>query len=175
MKYLLMLLCFTLSSGICAATTTSEDIVNIKRAMILAVESSRVTDSLYTELSARNSASPLIIAYTGTLEALKAKHSWNPYQKLKYVARSQKTLQKALKAEPNNLEIRFMRFSIQHYTPAFLGYSNELTEDRQMIVKQFSNKNFGDTDAGLRASIAKFMIASDRCTSEEVKLLRKYI
>lgn len=175
MKYLLMLLCFTLSFEVCSATTRNDDIDNIKQAMILAVESSRVTDSLYTELSARNSASPLIIAYTGTLEALKAKHSWNPYQKLKYVARSQKNLEKALRVEPNNLEIRFMRFSIQHYTPAFLGYSKELAEDRQMIIKQFGKKNFGQTDAAFRASIAKFMITSDRCTPEEVKLLRKYI
>ena len=142
---------------------------------MLAVESLQVTDSLYTQLSSRNSPSPLILAYTGTLEALKAKHSWNPYQKLKYVARSQKTLKKALKFEPNNLEIRFMRFSIQHYTPAFLGYSKELTEDRQAIIKQLGKKNFGYTDAAFRASIAKFMISSNRCTSEEVKLLRKYI
>lgn len=175
MKYLLILFCLTLSFEVCRATTTNDDLANIKHAMMLAVESPQVTDSLYTQLSSRNSPSPLILAYTGTLEALKAKHSWNPYQKLKYVARSQKTLEKALKMEPANLEIRFMRFSIQHYTPAFLGYSKELIEDRQMIIKQFGKKNFGKADAAFRASIAKFMITSDRCTPEEVKLLRKYI
>ena len=175
MKYLLILLCFTMPYEVASATIKRDDISNIKHAMMLAVESSKVTDSLYTELTALNSPSALIIAYAGTLEALKAKHSWNPYQKLKYVARSKKTLGKALKAEPNNLEIRFMRFSIQHYTPAFLGYSKELAEDRQMIIKQFSKKNFGQTDAAFRSSIAKFMITSDRCTPEEVKLLRKHI
>jgi hypothetical protein len=175
MKYLLILLCFIIPDKVASATINTDDIANIKQAMMLAVESPRVTDSLYTELSKRNSSSALIIAYAGTLEALKAKHSWNPYQKLKYVARSQKTLETALKAEPNNLEIRFMRFSIQHYTPAFLGYSKEISEDRQMIIKQFSKKNFGQTDAAFRSSIAKFMIMSDRCTPEEVKLLRKYI
>lgn len=175
MKYLLILFCFTLSFGVCQANNTNSDLANIKQAMMLAVESSQVTDSLYTELSSRNSPSPLILAYTGTLEALKAKHSWNPYQKVKYVAKSQKTLEKALRIEPSNLEIRFMRFSIQHFTPAFLGYSKELTEDRQMIIKQFIKKNFGQADAAFRSSIAKFMITSDRCSPEEVKLLRNYI
>src|SRR5688572_12419212 len=119
MKYLLILYCFTISFGVCQASTTDDDLANIKKAMMLAIESPQVTDSLYTQLSSRDSPSPLMLAYTGTLQALKAKHSWNPYQKIKYVARSQKTLEKALKIEPTNLEIRFMRFSIQHYTPAF--------------------------------------------------------
>lgn len=175
MKYWLSLLCFLFSLDVFSATPGNDDIQNIKQAMMLAVESPRITDSLYTELTARKTTSPLIIAYTGTLEALKAKHSWNPYQKVKYVALSKKTLGKALSAAPNNLEIRFMRFSIQHFTPAFLGYSKELNQDKKMIIKQFGQKNFGQADLALQKSIARFMITSERCTPEEVKLLKKYI
>ena len=157
-----------------ASIKPTDDILAIKQAMILAVENAKITDSLYSELSNREAPSPLIIAYTGTLEALKAKHSWNPYQKVSYVARSQKTLQKAVNADPANLEIRFMRFSIQHYTPAFLGYSKELNEDRRMIVKQYSQKKFANADQELIKNIATFMISSNRCTSKEIEILRKY-
>ena len=170
-----MLILFFVSSHLFAETTMYDDIQKIKGAMILAVKSPRITDSLYSELLTRKNVTPLILAYTGTLEALKAKHNWNPYQKIKYVAQSQKTLRKALNAEPNNLEIRFMRFSIQHYTPEFLGYSKELVQDRKMIIKQFTQKNYGQIDPDLQKSIARFMISSDRCTPEEVKLLKKYI
>lgn len=175
MKYCLILLLLFVSTTLFSKTIMYEDIQKIKSAMILAVKSPRVTDSLYSELLTRKPVTPLIMAYTGTLEALKAKHNWNPYQKIKYVAQSQKTLQKAIKADPNNLEIRFMRFSIQHYTPEFLGYSKELGQDRKMIIKQFSEKNYGQVDSELQKNIAKFMISSKRCTPEEIKLLKKYI
>lgn len=175
MKYRLILILFFVSSNLFANNSVYEDIQKIKSAMILAVKSSRITDSLYSELITRKSVTPLILAYTGTLEALKAKHNWNPYQKLKYVALAQKTLKKALKADPDNLEIRFMRFSVQHYTPEFLGFSRELAQDRKVIVKQFIQRNYGQADQELQKGIARFMISSERCTPEEVKLLKRHV
>lgn len=174
MRYLSIFILIFYSQNTFAEVKPADDIPAIKKAMVLAVEDARITDSLYLELSSKKAPSPLIIAYTGTLEALKAKHSWNPYQKVSYVARSQKTLQKAVNADPANLEIRFMRFSVQHFTPAFLGYSKELNEDRRMIIKKYSQKTFGKADQVLIKNIAGFMISSNRCTSEEIKILKKY-
>ena len=153
---------------------SSSEIKNIKEAMYRAVESSRVTDSLYSELISKKSKSPLLLAYVGTLEALKAKHAWNPYNKLKFVAQAQKTLKIAVDKESDNLEIRFMRFSIQHYTPIFLGYSKELDEDRKAITKRYRANSFGIADHLLIKSIAKFMIESKRCSPADVAILQKF-
>src|SRR4051812_17303034 len=112
---ILLLIAFTNSYS---ETVSKEEIIDIKKAMIRAVESSSATDSLYSKLISKKSKNALIIAYVGTLEALKAKHSWNPYNKMKYVAQSRSTMKISVDKEPNNLEIRFMRFSIQHYTPS---------------------------------------------------------
>jgi hypothetical protein len=155
-------------------SVSKEEIQDIKKAMLRAVESSSVTDSLYNKLVSKKSKSALIIAYVGTLEALKAKHSWNPYNKIKYVAQSRSTMKIAIDKESDNLEIRFLRFSIQHYTPGFLGYSKELEEDRKAIVTQFTNKTFG-TDQVLIQSIADFMIKSKRCSASEILLFKKYV
>ena len=165
---------FLLSFSALSAKSVTE-IREIKQAMIRSIESPEVTDSLYSALKSRNSSQPLIIAYIGTLEALKAKHSWNPYNKLKYVAQSQKTMQLAVNKSPEDIEIRFMRFSIQHYTPSFLGYSKDLNADRKMILKLFRNRSFGQADKALIKNIASFMIESKRCTAEELSLLKKYV
>lgn len=158
-----------------AANVPMEEIEIIKQAMVKAVESARVTDSLYTKLIRKKSNDALITAYIGTLEALKAKHAWNPYNKVKYVSLSQKTMAKAVKQEPNNLQIRFMRFSIQHFTPGFLGYSTEIQEDRKAIISHYKNKQFGDADKHQVQNIANFMIESGRCTGDEIQVFEKYI
>lgn len=153
----------------------SGEIRDIKQALYRSIESPAVTDSLYAALKAKRSGDGLMIAYTGTLEALKAKHSWNPYNKIKFVALSQKTMKRAVSRDPVNLEIRFMRFSIQHYTPSFLGFSKDLDEDRKVIAGQFRLKKFGLADAALVRNIAGFMISSERCSKDELVLFKKYV
>lgn len=176
MKFRFLVLIFIfLSVHSYAEPTVSDEIRNVKVAVHRAIESSAVTDSLYLALKSGSTKSPLIVAYIGTLEALKAKHSWNPYNKIKFVSLSQKTMKKAVEQDPNNLEIRFMRFTIQHYTPSFLGFSKDLEEDRKAIVRQFKNRKFGLADATLVRSIAAFMIESDRCLKEELIVFKKYI
>lgn len=153
----------------------AQNLAQLKKAMVLAVEDDAITDSLYKELSALNSNDPLIWAYIATLDGLKAKHSWNPYNKLKFVSRSQKLIAKAVEAKPDDLEIRFMRFSLQHYTPEFLGFSKNLEEDRQAIARLFEQRKFGRSDQDLVRNIAKFMIETNRCTNREILLFKKFV
>lgn len=143
--------------------------------MVKAVDNSKLTDSLYNKLTKLSNKTALITAYIGTIEALKAKHSWNPYNKIKYVKVSLKTMQKAIDLDKENLEIRFMRFSIEHFTPGFLGFSADLATDKKEIIKHYQNRNFGIADDELIKNIAKFMIESKRCTNEEIRILKKYI
>jgi hypothetical protein len=173
-RFLLHIFIF-LSAHSNAEPVLFDEFKNIKIAVHRAIESSSVTDSLYHALKSADTENPLIVAYIGTLEALKAKHSWNPYNKIKYVSLSQKTMRKAVERDPNNLEIRFMRFSIQHHTPAFLGFSKDLEEDRKAIYRQFRNRKFGLADADLIRNMATFMIQSDRCLNEELIVFKKYI
>lgn len=173
-RFLFLFLLF-LSVHSKAESVLADEFKNIKVAIHRAIESPAVTDSLYLALKSGSTESPLIIAYIGTLEALKAKHSWNPYNKIRFVSLSQKTMKSAVERDPNNLEIRFMRFSIQHYTPSFLGFSKDLEEDRKVVVRQFRNKKFGLADAALIRNIALFMIESDRCLKEELMVFKKYI
>lgn len=162
------------SINVCKAQLSPKEIAVLKIDLVRAVESSKVTDSLYEKLLKLPGKTALVTAYTGTLEALKAKHSWNPYNKIKYVKQGLKTMQRAINMDKDNMEIRFMRFSIEHYTPGFLGLSKNLITDRKEIVKHYQNRNFGLADDELIKNVAKFMIESERCTPEEIKILKKF-
>jgi hypothetical protein len=148
---------------------------HLRKQLVTAITNPHVTDSLYNNLSLLSYKPPLIVAYIGALDALKAKHAWNPYSKIKYLNQSEKVMQSAVIGDPHNIEIRFMRFSIQYNVPGFLGYGKNLTDDREEIVKQISRRNFGTADKELTVNIIKFLIESKRCTLPEDKLLQKQL
>ena len=173
LRFLFILL--FVSAQFCKAQLSTKEIAVLKHELVKAVENSKLTDSLSKKLNALPHKTALITGYSGTLEALKAKHSWNPYNKIKYLKRSLKTMQTAINMDKENMEIRFMRFSIEHFTPSFLGFSKDLDVDRKEIVKHYQNNNFGLADDALIKNVAKFMIDSKRCTAAEIKILKKYI
>lgn len=160
--------------GKVTAQLNQKEIALLKADLVKAVENSKLADSLYRKLTKLPNKTALILAYSGTLEALKAKHSWNPYNKIKYVKVALKTMQKAINMDSENLEIRFMRFSIEHFTPSFLGFSKDLDVDRKEIIKHYENRNFGLADEALVKNVANFMINSKRCSPHEINVLKKY-
>ncbi|QIL39985.1 hypothetical protein G7074_12350 [Pedobacter sp. HDW13] len=161
--------------GLAQAQLSPKEIAVLKANMVKAIESSKLTDSLFKRLNKLPNKTALVTGYTGTLEALKAKHSWNPYNKIKFVSRSLKTMKKAIDMDKEDMEIRFMRFSIEFYTPSFLGFSKDLAEDKKEIVKHYQNGNFGLADEELVRNVAKFMIDSKRCTDTEIKIFKKHL
>ncbi len=150
----------------------SIDIQTLRREYLQAVEDEKKTDSLLETLDKENSQEPLLIGYKAALEALKAKHAFNPYNKLNFLKKSQKTFEQAISMSPADIELRFLRFSVQHYLPGFLGASKNLDEDRQAIIQ---NINQPGVDKDVRTTVARFLIESKRCTSEEQQKLQAYI
>lgn len=168
---LLFLLCNTCFCF--SASTQKTDITEIRKHMLRAINSSKVTDSLYTSLQNINSTVPLVVAYLGALEALKAKDSWNPYKKIKFLNLSNKTVLRAVNASPNDLEIRFIRFSIQSNLPNFLGLNKDLTSDKNQIIQQLKQKHYGLADKAFLESIIRFMLDSKQCTPQETSFLHQ--
>ena len=66
-----------------------------------------------------------------------AKHAMNPLSKYSYFNKGKKALDEAVNKEPNNLEIRFMRYISQEQTPAFLGYNKYLKSDKAFILAEY--------------------------------------
>jgi len=123
----------------------------------------------YVAVSEVNKA--LAVAYTAGIDAVKSKHAFWPLTKLNYLKKSLETLESAVKIEPDNLEVRFMRFSILHYVPGFLGYSNERNDDAKVIFKELLKKNYNLIDKKIQKGIYEFLVDSERLSEKETELL----
>lgn len=147
-------------------------ISEIRAQFLASVEDEKLTKYLIKELDCEKSQLlPIYLGYLSASQALLAKHSWNPYYKLEYLQKSMNILQSAIAKDPQNIELRFLRFSIQHYIPSFLGMSKNLLEDRDMMIDQIKRKNFIPEDSQLVKNVIGFILESQRCTDPQQKFL----
>ncbi|TAF43687.1 MAG: hypothetical protein EAZ51_06805 [Sphingobacteriales bacterium] len=172
MKPTLTLVIALLFGKVCLAY----DIDKIRLDYIAAVNSSKKTNILYNELKAIAQPDALILAYLGSAEALRAKHAFNPINKLAYLKQGSITLAKAVETDPNNIEVRFLRFSLEHYVPSFLGYNKNLEADKAKIIQLLQHKNKAETTASnhqITKNIIRFLLETKRCNLTETALLKK--
>jgi hypothetical protein len=168
--WLIFLLLFGASE---VGANESIDIKKLRQQYYAAVQSADATEKLYKELKRNAKPSPLIVAYTGSLEALRAKHALNPYNKLQYLKEADNTMKRAVKADPDNIEIRFLRFSYQYYVPEFLGYSENKEEDVKSIVALIKAGNFAQADKSLVQNVVRFLEETKSVQKEELRQLKQ--
>lgn len=179
-RYFLLSLPLLLSFAFLRNTNTDNNPVApnlplIRKQLIIALDSKQTTDSLFDQLAMIKGRSALITGYMGALQALKAKHAWNPYFKIKHLSDCEKTFKEAVTRDPTNIEIRFMRFSIEHNVPSILGYDENLVADREQIIKQIDLKYYAQADLTLVKTIINFLLNSKRCTPAEQIDLKKHL
>jgi hypothetical protein len=170
MKLYLILIGLVLSTLV-----RGQSIQNVRNKYYAAVNDSKASLSFYKSLKGRDLSNPLMLAYFGSAQALKARFAWNPYNKLSYLSEGLKTLKTAVSKSPDDLEIRFLRFTLVHYLPAFLGYGEILIDDRKKIVQLVSKKHFGSVDKILLKNLINFMESSKRCSEQEMAILEKAV
>lgn len=149
------------------AISSVSSIEDIRKKYQLAVYDSKVANALSDKLSKIDNPDALTLAYKGCTEALKAKHAWNPYNKLDYMNSFDKIITEAVLKSSDDIEIRFLRFSVQLNTPKYLGLSKNLAEDKAMIVNLFLQKKFKNKDKVLITEIYQFMLKSKVLSNNE--------
>ena len=110
---------------------------------------------------------PLLQGYKGVAYMLLAKHSINPFAKLKYFQLGKGYIDAAIRCDENEVELRYLRFAIQTSVPAFLNYNLNIEEDKNDIINNLNNVK----DKDLKREMVKFLSESTRCNTEELKLL----
>ena len=127
-------------------------------------------EKLYKVFGEYNSTiEPLGIAYWGIYRTLIAKHSLNPYTKLKELKKGLEIIEEAIKKDQNNLEIRFLRFSVLHHIPDFLGYNEEKNNDAQKILELLKKQDYSKLDFNFQKGIAEFMIKTKRINKQSIQ------
>ena len=156
-------------------TLKAQQLATVRAEVVRAIDDSKTTDSLYEVLENEKDEKPVVTAYLGILEALKAKHAWNPFYKLKYLKEAENTFALAVKSDPEDLEIRFLRFSVECNVPVFLGYNKNLQADHEVMMKDLENKAYGTADKPLVLTIIRYLINSKKCSTNQVKDLNRQL
>jgi hypothetical protein len=117
-------------------------------------------------------ADAAIIGYRGAAEAVQARYMWSPLAKLRAVREAQRSFKQAVAAAPLNVEIRFLRFTIESNVPHYLGYSQHVGEDRALIMRAARRYPELGLDPQSLRIIRDFMLLHGNCTPEEAQMLR---
>jgi len=136
-----LILCFIwIQSIVCYAS--NEEVENIRVLFYKAQSSEKVCRELIDRLEPFNEANNvLFMGYRACAVMLMAKHVFNPFSKLSYFKKGKEMLEKAIKSDRDNIELRFLRYTIQTNVPSFLNYSQSKEIDRLFLVNSLSKLN----------------------------------
>ncbi|SCY59398.1 hypothetical protein [Flavobacterium caeni] len=110
-------------------------------------------------------ANKVLVAYKGCSLTLKSKFSGVLADKISFMKQGAKLIDAAAAAEPENIEIRMIRLSVQESVPRIVNYREHKKKDKALILKNYEEA--GD----LKEYIRKFIQQSKSFTAAEKKAL----
>lgn len=101
------------------------------------------------------SSDPLLKGYKGALIMAKGRHAANPFQKLSIFNTGKALLDEAITSDSKNLELRFLRLTIQVNVPGILNYSGNIKHDRAYLDSHLGKTNNEEFKKQVTAFIEK--------------------
>jgi hypothetical protein len=120
----------------------------------LVKEDAKKLDQLMLGVNA-DSAAPVLICYKGASKMIDAKYSLNPIVKFEDFNKGKDLINRAISRDTLNLEMRFIRYSIQSNLPGFLGYHDDLNSDKHFLLINIGNTK----DTQLKEMILTYLSA----------------
>lgn len=106
-------------------------------------------------------------AYKCAATMLTARHAKTIKAKKDGFKKGATNLEAIIANDPNNIESRFIRLSIQENSPKILKYNTNIEEDKLLIIKQFSNIK----SKTLQKHIKDYVLESKSFSDEEKALI----
>ena len=118
---------------ICSNNIVSQNISEIRALYFNTTDNISKCNSLKTLLNSIENKNNTINAYIGANALLYCKHSDNSFKKYSYFKQGKKMIEDAVKSDPDNLEIKFLRYINQINAPWFLNYKCNIKDDLKFI------------------------------------------
>lgn len=84
---------------------------------------------------------PVVLAYNCTGKLMLLDHYGNPFEKYRIFINQTTQLDSIIHTNPKNIEIRLLRYTIQHNCPSFLLYNKDMSNDIKIIKRYFSQED----------------------------------
>ncbi|WP_029036612.1 hypothetical protein [Salinimicrobium xinjiangense] len=162
-----MKLFITLLLLVSATLEQQAGISEIRSYYLKAAEQEAAANTLMKVTTKSDISDPLMYGYRAAAHMMIAKHVGNPFKKLSNFNKGKEIFSKAIEADPSNVELRFLRFSVQAEAPAFLNYKQNLEEDKRILL----NGTPQIEDAELQKIIRDYLISSKELSNLEKEKL----
>ncbi len=126
-------------------------------------------DSLMICIKEKDTSQALFLAYQGATEVMKAKYSYNPFSQISYIKIGTKHLKNAFEKDPNNFEIRFLRFAIEYHLPSILGMSDDINDDKIFLLNNLSQIQQMKINTQFGKYLYEFLEISKKFNSKELQ------
>jgi len=141
--------------------------MDIRDELPIAFDNSKACDKLFKEVTKKTDVSPVIRGYIGAVHLAKAKHAII-FKKMGYFNKGTKILDAAVAEAPTEVELRFLRMTIQLNAPGFLNYSSEIEEDRAFVFTHFR-----EADADIQRRMRDYIESSGYFSTEEIAQIQE--
>ncbi len=115
-----------------ALNTFALDLEYLRKSFSKAVNDENLCKTIISKLNG-TTESAVHKAYLGGFQTIWANHTYNPMTKWNTFSTGKANIEAAVKKDPKNVEIRFIRLSVQKNCPSFLGYSGNITSDKKFL------------------------------------------
>ena len=145
---------------------------NLRRHYEQAAADKSAGEKFYKLLADYKDRDGLVLAYKGAAEAIRARDA-SMFNKLSYVQDAAKTFEQAVSIDPQNPEIRFLRFSVESNLPPFLGLSKHVDEDKQMLLSAALSHPKSGLDAEAFRTVRSFLVGRGHVSESDAQRLSK--
>ncbi|MBF9222445.1 hypothetical protein [Hymenobacter ruricola] len=129
-------------------------------------------EKFYKLLADYKDRDALVLGYKGAAEAIRARDA-SMFNKLTYVQDAARTFEQAVSLDPNNPEIRFLRFSVESNLPAFLGLSKHVDEDKELLLNAALAHPKSGLDAEAFRTVRHFLVNRGHVSDEQAQRLNR--
>lgn len=118
-----------------------QDLSSVREQYSEASKSQKNAEEFYNLISNSAKENKVMQAYKGAAITLKAKFAKDRKSKKTLFVEGAKIIESTIKSDPNNVELRLIRLSIQENTPKILNYKANISEDKKFILTNFAKQN----------------------------------
>ncbi len=121
------------------SNTTQTNIEIIRQTYERSEADSKSADKLKDLTASQSNA--LVKAYHGVSYAFLAKHGSNPLSKLSNLKKGLNIMNLAVKQDAKDVEVRFLRYSVESNIPGFVSFENHTATDKKFINENLTAKH----------------------------------
>ena len=150
--------------------TVNPSISEVRKMYKKASKSKEATIELHSKLATLKSTDNyILLAYKAASLTLMAKHAKGFKSKKSYFKEGATLLESIIVKHPNDLELRFIRLTIQENSPKIVRYKKNINDDKLFIYSNLKTNK----DLKLKENIKVYVLESKSFSTEEKNVISK--